>query len=61
MFSCKIKSIQSDLGGEYKKLHSILTSIGINHRQSCAYAHEKNGRVERRYRHIVETRLVLMA
>lgn len=39
-FSCQIKSIQSDLGGEYCKLHAFLTSFGIDHRQSCAYTHE---------------------
>lgn len=39
-FSCKIESVQSDLGGEYKKLHSFFTKLGINHHQSCAYTHE---------------------
>lgn len=42
-FSQKIKSIQSGLDVEYKKLHSLLLQLGINHRQSCAYTHEQNG------------------
>jgi hypothetical protein len=60
-FSRKIISFQSDLGGEYKKLGSTLASLGIRHRQSCAYTHEQNGRVERKHRHVVETGLALMA
>lgn len=60
-FGCRIKSIQSDLGAEYKKLHCLFLKLGINHRQSCAYTHEKNGRVERNHRHIVETSISLMA
>lgn len=61
LFSCKIKSIQSDLGAEYKKLDIVFTQLGIFHCQSCAYTHEQNGRVECRHHHIVETGLALMA
>lgn len=42
-FSCKIKAIQFDLGGEYNKLHSTFTKLGISHRRSCAYTHKQNG------------------
>lgn len=31
-FSSQIKEIHSDLGGEYKKLHTFFTSLGIYHR-----------------------------
>lgn len=61
LFSCKIKSVQSDLGGEYQKLHNRFVELGIVHRHSCAYTHEQNGRVERMHRHIVEIGLALMA
>lgn len=60
-FSHKIKSIQSDLGVEYKKLHFLFLHLGINHRQSCVYTHEQNDYVERRHKHIVDTGLTLMA
>lgn len=60
-FSCSIKTVQSDLGGEYRKLHHFLADLGIAHRQSCAYMHEQNGRVECKHRHIVETGLALLA
>ncbi|CAH9146153.1 unnamed protein product [Cuscuta epithymum] len=61
LFSCKMKSFQSDLGGEYRKLRKTLLTLGINHRQSCAHTHAQNGRVERRHRHVVETGLTLLA
>lgn len=32
MFSCKTKSVQFDLGDEYKKLHSRFVQLGIVHR-----------------------------
>ncbi|XP_019155699.1 PREDICTED: uncharacterized protein LOC109152448 [Ipomoea nil] len=55
------KENNSNLGGEYKKLGSTLALLGIRHRQSCAYTHEQNGRVERKHRHVFETGLALMA
>jgi len=30
-FSCKIKSVQTDWGGEYHKLNSFFKIIGIHH------------------------------
>ncbi|XP_019190818.1 PREDICTED: uncharacterized protein LOC109185295 [Ipomoea nil] len=60
-FNRKIKSIQSDLGAEYNKLHASFVQLGIQHMQSCAYTHEQNGRVERKHRHIVETGIALLA
>lgn len=39
---------------------STVSSLGILHRQSCAYTHEQNGRVEHHHRYIVETGLALL-
>lgn len=60
-FGCKIKSIQTDWGGEYRKLSTFFESIGIFHRLACPHTHEQNGMVERRNRHIVETGITLLA
>jgi histone deacetylase 1/2 len=49
------------LGGEYEKLNSFFQNIGIAHRVSCPYAHQQNGLVERKHRHIVEVGLALLA
>ena len=35
-------------------------TIGIHHRVICPHTHEQNDIVERRHRHIVETRLTLL-
>jgi len=59
-FSLKIKSIQTDWGGEYRKLSIFFQTISVHHRLICPHTHEQNGTVERRYRHIVETRLTLL-
>jgi transposase InsO family protein len=62
LLDTKIKCVQSDWGGEYQKLHTqFFTSLGIAHRVSCPHTHQQNGSVERKYRHIVETGLVLLA
>jgi len=59
-FSLKIKSVQTDSGGEYRKLSTFFKTIGIQYRLICPHTHEQNGTVERRHRHIVETRLTLL-
>ena len=59
-FSLKIKSIQTDWGGEYKKLNTYFKTISIHHRVICPHTHEQNDMVERRHRHIVKTRLNLL-
>jgi transposase InsO family protein len=62
LLDTKIKCVQSDWGGEYQKLHTqFFTSLGIAHRVSCPHTHQQNGSVERKYRHIVETGLALLA
>ncbi|KAM0037798.1 putative RNA-directed DNA polymerase [Helianthus debilis subsp. tardiflorus] len=60
-FNTKLKSIQSDWGGEFRPLTSFCTSLGIIHRRSCPHTSEQNGIVERRHRHVVETGLTLLA
>jgi hypothetical protein len=61
LFDHKIKSIQTDGGGEFQKLHHIFTSHGIHHRIMCPHTHQQNGSVECKHRHIVEMGLTLMA
>ncbi|WVZ95434.1 LOW QUALITY PROTEIN: hypothetical protein U9M48_041200 [Paspalum notatum var. saurae] len=61
MFDRKIISMQTDWGGEYEKLHSFFTKIGISHHVSCPHAHQQNGSAERKHRHIVEVGLSLLA
>nr|ABA98728.2 retrotransposon protein, putative, Ty1-copia subclass [Oryza sativa Japonica Group] len=61
LFNRKIISMQTDWGGEYEKLHSFFTKIGISHHVSCPYAHQQNGSAERKHRHIVEVGLALLA
>ena len=56
----KIKSIQSDWGGEYKPFSRLLASFGISHRLTCPHTHHQNGVVERKYRHIVDLGLTLL-
>ena len=47
----KIKSIQSDWGGEYRPFSNLLASVGISHRLICPHTHHQNGVVERKHRH----------
>jgi len=54
------KTIQTDWGGEYRKLNSFFKTIGIHHRIICPHMHERNDTVERRHRHIIETGLTLL-
>lgn len=60
-FGTKIKSVQTDWGGEFRSLSQFFTSLGIIHRLSCPHTSEQNGLVERRHRHVVETGLTLLS
>ncbi|KAJ0500301.1 putative RNA-directed DNA polymerase [Helianthus annuus] len=60
-FNTKLKSVQTDWGGEFRNLSTYFTSLGIIHRRSCPHTSEQNGTVERRHRHVVETGLALLA
>lgn len=61
MLNSKIRSVQSDWGGEYHRLHNYFKSTGIEHRISCPHTHQQNGIAERKHRHIVDTGLTLLA
>ena len=61
LFDRKIIAVQSDWGGEYEKLNSFFTNIGISHQVSCPHAHQQNGSAECKHRHIVEVGLSLLA
>jgi histone deacetylase 1/2 len=60
-FNRKIIALQSDWGGEYEKLNSFFTKVGISHLVSCPHAHQQNGAAERKHRHIVDVGLSLLA
>jgi hypothetical protein len=59
-FSCKIKFVQIDWGGEYRKLNSFFQTISIHHRLIYPHMHEQNSSVERRHCHIVETSITFL-
>jgi hypothetical protein len=61
LFDKKIIVVQSDWGGEYEKLNTFNTKVGITHLVSCPHAHQQNGAAERKHRHIVEVGLSLLA
>ncbi|KAJ9553489.1 hypothetical protein OSB04_017534 [Centaurea solstitialis] len=60
-FHTKLKSVQTDWGGEFRNLSQFFSPLGITHRLSCPHTSEQNGFVERRHRHVVETGLTLLA
>jgi histone deacetylase 1/2 len=60
-FQTQIKSVQSDWGGEFRSISSLLSSLGINHIITCPHTSHQNGTVERRHRSIVETGLTLLS
>ncbi|GAA0166894.1 hypothetical protein LIER_40268 [Lithospermum erythrorhizon] len=60
-FETKIKSVQTDWGGEYRSCNKYFQTVGIHHRVSCPHTHEQMGRVERRHRHIIDTGLTLLS
>jgi hypothetical protein len=53
-------NVQTDWGGEYRKLNKFFKTIGIHHQLICPYTHEQNGTIERCHRHIVKTSLTLL-
>ncbi|GJU53090.1 retrovirus-related pol polyprotein from transposon TNT 1-94 [Tanacetum coccineum] len=52
--------VGNDWGGEFQNLPNFFSPHGIIHRRSCPHT-KQNGFVERRHRHVVETRLALLA
>ena len=61
LLNTKIKSVQSDWGGEYHRLHKYFLDHGIINYISCPHTHQQNGSAERKHRHVVETGLALLA
>jgi hypothetical protein len=53
--------MQTDWGGEYEKLNSFCTKIGVSHLASCPHAHQQNEVVEQKHCHIVEVGLSLLS
>lgn len=60
-FNNNIRSLQSDNGGEYVRIHQECHRLGITSRYSCPYTSAQNGMAERKHRHVVETGLTLLA
>ncbi|KAE8686002.1 putative zinc ion binding protein [Hibiscus syriacus] len=60
-FGSSIKALQTDWGGEFRSISTLLARDGIAHILTCPYTSEQNGVVERKHRHIVELALVLLA
>lgn len=58
-FSIKVKNIQTDWGGEFRKLLPYLNKLGIVSIHPCT--HQQNGKIERKHRHITEMGLTLLA
>ena len=60
-FPTKLKCLQTDWGGEFRPLQSLLQKKGILFRHPCPHVHQQNGKVERKHRSIVEIGLTLLA
>jgi histone deacetylase 1/2 len=60
-FNRTIKNIQFDWGGEYRRMSTLLTQIGIHHHRACPYTHQEMGVVEHRHKQIVEVGLSLLS
>jgi histone deacetylase 1/2 len=61
IFNRKIIAMQTNWGWEYQTLHAFFQNVGIMHHVSCPHAHQQNGAVERKHRHIDEVGLSLLA
>ena len=51
LFNTKIRVVQSELGGEYHKLHCYFQRTGT-HRVSFPHTSQQNGIAERKHRHL---------
>lgn len=60
-FNTPIKILQTNGGGEYTALNSILTQPSITHRISCPFTPQQNGTAERKIRHITYLGLSMLA
>lgn len=53
--------LQSDGGGEYQGLNSLLDSFGITRKIYCTHTPKQNEITERKHMHVVEMELTLLA
>ncbi|KAE8672405.1 ATP-dependent RNA helicase SUV3L [Hibiscus syriacus] len=60
-FGKEVKAVQSDWGGEYRSLSTMLAQCGIHHRVTCPHTSQQNGVVGRKHRHLFEMALTLLA
>jgi hypothetical protein len=60
-FGFQIRSVQSDNGGEFQHLKTVLHSMVVSYRLSCPHTHHQNGTMERKHSHLVEMGLALLA
>jgi hypothetical protein len=60
LLNSKIKSVQTNWGGEYRNLHTYFQSIGIIHCISCTHTHQQQRCAERKHRHLIDTTLTLL-
>ena len=60
-FGCKLKTFQTDWGGEFRSLKTYFEQNGIIHRLSCPHTSKQNDIIERKHRHIVELGLTVLA
>jgi histone deacetylase 1/2 len=60
-FSCNIKALLSDWGGEFRPFTTLLQELGIIHRLTCPHTSQQNGTVERKHRQIVEMGLTMLS
>ena len=58
-FNSKIKSLQTDCGGEFRPLTSFLADW-YSTQTDCPHTYHQNGVVERKHRHIIELGLTLL-
>lgn len=49
------------IGGEYRSLAHLLTKLGIQFRHPCLHTHQQNAQAERKYLHIIEMGLSMLA
>jgi histone deacetylase 1/2 len=61
LLQTKILAVQTDGGGEYRRLSRYFDKTGIQHRVTCPHTSQQNGIAERKHRHIVETGIALLA
>jgi len=59
LLNSKIKSVQTNWGGEYRNLNTCFQSIGIIHRISCPHT-QQQGCTKRKHHYLIDTTLALL-